>query len=191
MDDGISNKPKFQLSEFYKKNKKKIISAILVIITSIIILVIIDDYKKKKNIDISKKFNEAKILIEKNSPKEALKMLEIIIFKKNNFYSPSALNLIIDNNLIKDKNKILSYYDQIISNNKLDLEIKNLFILKKIIYLGDDIKENELLNSLKPLIQSDSLWKNTASDYIKKYYISKGEFNKAKEFEFSNTQINE
>ena len=33
MDDGISNKPKFQLSEFYKKNKKKIISAILVIIT--------------------------------------------------------------------------------------------------------------------------------------------------------------
>lgn len=185
MDDGISNKPKFQLSEFYKKNKKKIISAILVIITSIIILVIIDDYKKKKNIDISKKFNEAKILIEKNSPKEALKMLEIIIFKKNNFYSPSALNLIIDNNLIKDKNKILSYYDQIISNNKLDLEIKNLFILKKIIYLGDDIKENELLNSLKPLIQSDSLWKNTASDYIKKYYISKGEFNKAKEFEIS------
>ena len=30
------------------------------------------------------------------------------------------------------------------------------------------------------------IWKNTASDYIKKYYLSKGEFNKAKEFEIKN-----
>ena len=46
--------------------------------------------------------------------------------------------------------------------------------------MGDDIKESELLNSLKPILQSDSLWKNTVSDYIKKYFLSKGEFNKAK-----------
>ena len=110
-------------------------------------------------------------------------ILENIINKNNKFYSPSALNLIIDNNLIKDKTKILSYYDQIISKGKLEQETKNLFIFKKIIFIGDEIEENELISSLKPILKSESLWKNTVLDYIKKYYRSRGEFNKAKEFE--------
>lgn len=48
--------------------------------------------------------------------------------------------------------------------------------------MGDDIKENELLSNLRPLIQSNSIWKGTVSDYIKQYYISKNEFEKATEF---------
>ena len=112
--------------------------------------------------------------------------MEDIVLKKNTFYSPSALNLIVDNNLIKDKTKVLSFFDHIISINKLDLETKNLFIFKKIIFIGDDINENELLSSLKPIMQSNSLWKNTVSNYIKKYYLSKGELNKAKNFDISN-----
>ena len=87
--------------------------------------------------------------------------------------------------MVVDKKKILTYYDQIILKSKLDTETKNLYIFKKIIYIGDDIKENELLSSLKPIIQSNSLWKNMISDYIKKYYLSKGELSKAKEFEDS------
>lgn len=85
--------------------------------------------------------------------------------------------------MIQDKEKVLNYFEIIIFDSKLDQETKNLFILKKVIYLGDDIEENELLNNLKPIIQSSSLWKSAASDYIKKYYFSKGEFSKAKEFE--------
>ena len=45
---------------------------------------------------------------------------------------------------------------------------------------------NELLSSLKPIMQSNSLWKNTVSNYFKKYYLSKGELNKAKNFDISN-----
>ena len=37
--------------------------------------------------------------------------------------------------------------------------------------------------NLKPILRSNSLLKNQVSDYIKKYYLSKGEFKKAKEFE--------
>ena len=188
MDEEIINKPKFNFSDFFKKNKLKFFSTIAVIISTIFILIIINEYNNKRNIDISEKYNKAKILIENKNSQEAIKILEEIVLKKNNFYSPSALNLIVDNNLIKDKTKVLAYYDQIISNNVLDLETKNLFILKKIIFIGDDIKENELLSSLKPIIQSNSLWKNTASNYIKKYYLSKGEFKKAKEFVVSNSQ---
>jgi len=183
MDDEIIKKPKFNFTNFFKKNKLIIISIITILITFLIILIIFNEYQNKKNIYISEKYNKAKILIEKNDSENSIKLLEEIILKKNTFYSPSALNLIIDNNMIKDKEKVLSYFEIIIFDSKLDIETKNLFILKKIIYLGDDIEENELLSNLKPIIKSNSLWKSTALDYIKKYYFSKGEFIKAKEFE--------
>lgn len=185
MDEEIANKPKFNFFDFIKKNKTKIFLILSLLIAFILIMIFINEYQSKKNIDISEKYNKAKILIENKNSDEALNILEKIIYEKNSFYSPSALNLIIDNNLIKDKTKVLSYYDQIISNSKLDFETKNLFIFKKIIYIGDDIKENDLISNLKPILQSNSVWRNTVSDYIKKYYFSKGEFNKAKEFEIS------
>ena len=50
-------------------------------------------------------------------------------------------------------------------------------------FVGDEIKENELISALKPIIKSKSLWKNSMQDYIKKFYLAKGELNKAKEFE--------
>ena len=183
MSDEITNKPRFSFNEFFNKNKKKLILIVLTVILVIFALIIFNEYKKKQFIEISEKYNSAKILIEKDKPDEALKILEKLISKKNRFYSPSALNLIIDNELVKDKKKILFFFDEIISNNKLDAEIKNLLIFKKIVFIGDDIKENELLDNLKPILQSNSLWKGTVSDYIKKYYLSKGEFVKAKEFE--------
>ncbi len=185
MSNEIIDKPKFDFKNFFNKNKFKIISLICLIIISIIIFIITAEYKDRKNIEISEQYNKAKILIDNKGSKEGLKILEEIIFENNVFYSPSALNLIIDKNLISDKKKILSYYDQIISNSKLDQDIKDLFIFKKIIFIGDDIKENELISALKPILNSDSLWKNSASDYIKKYYLSKGELKKAKQFDNS------
>ena len=185
MDEELINKPKTSLGESFKKHKSKILIIIILAILGIISFIILDDFKKRQHLDISKNYNKAKILIENKKTKEALTILEKIVFVKNSFYSPSALNLIVDNNLVVDKKKILTYYDQIILKSKLDTETKNLYIFKKIIYIGDDIKENELLSSLKPIIQSNSLWKNMISDYIKKYYLSKGELSKAKEFEDS------
>lgn len=183
MSDEIVNKPKFNLNQFFNKNKKSLIVTVIIIVFLVFALIITNEYKKQKYIEISVKYNSAKILIEKNKTTEALQILEEIILKNNKFYSPSALNLIIDNKLIQDKKKILSYFDEIISKSKLDTETKNLFIFKKIVFIGDDIKENELLINLKPILKSDSLWKDTILDYIKKYYLSKGEFLKAKEFD--------
>ena len=119
MNDQITEKPKFNLNEFFNKNKIKIICIITIIISLIIFLIIFDAYKKKQNLDISEQFNKAKILIENKNNQEGLKILERIIVKKNSFYSPSALNLIVDKNLINDDTKILNYYDQIISSSNL------------------------------------------------------------------------
>ena len=156
MSNEIIDKSKFDFKNFFYRNKFKIISLICLIFISIITFIITTEYKDRKNIEISEKYNKAKILIDNKNSKEGLKILEEIIFKKNVFYSPSALNLIIDKNLISDKNKILSYYDQIISNTKLDPDIKDLFIFKKIIFIGDEINENELISALKPILNSDS-----------------------------------
>ena len=185
MSDEILDKQKFNISEFLKKHKLKFLLSGVLIFFSIIAMIIYNEYKEKQNINISERFNKAKILITNGKSEDALEILEEIIFEENKFYSPSALNLVIDSKLVKDKKKVLSYYDQILLNNNLELEIKNLFIIKKIIFIGEDIEENELLKNLNPIIQSNSTWKNTALDYIKKYYLSKGELNKAKEFEVS------
>ena len=48
------------------------------------------------------------ILIQKKENEQASKMLEEIIKTKNNFYSVSALNLVVEEKLFKDKNKILN-----------------------------------------------------------------------------------
>ena len=87
--------------------------------------------QEKKNIEISENFNKAKILIEKNNNDEAIKVLDKIVKSKNKFYSASALNLIIDKKLLNDKDKILEYFDLVISSANLDEEIKDLFIIKK------------------------------------------------------------
>ena len=94
--------------------------------------------------------NKAQVFIEKNKTTEAVEILISIINEKNDFYSPSALNLVIDNNLVKNKKEILGYFDKILSISSLDPETKNLFTFKKVIFIGDEITENELLNNLKP-----------------------------------------
>ena len=191
MEDEILNKTKFNLSDFFKENKSKFILIISLVIISVFITIIFKEYKKKQITKIAEKYNTAKILVEKNNIDESLKLLKEVLLSNNNFYSPSALNLIIDNNMIKDKKLVIDYFEKIITDSGIDKDTKNLFIFKKIMYIGDEISENELLNALNPIIQSDSLYKNTVSDYVKKYYLSKGEFNKAKEFEISKNIINE
>ena len=56
---------------------------------------------------------------------------------------------------------MLNLFDQVIYKSKLDKEMQNLFIIKKTFYLGDDISENILLDSLNPIIKSNSIWKNS------------------------------
>tara|TARA_Y100000816_G_C25989311_1_gene516708 strand:- start:149 stop:712 length:564 start_codon:yes stop_codon:yes gene_type:complete len=182
MDTDNQEKQKLSFTDFIKKNKIKVLSLIILFVLFLIVVIVYSEYTKKQNSEISREFNKAKILILNEKKEEAFKILDKIIFKKNKFYSTSSLNLIVENELVKDKGKILEYYDEIIKNTKLDKDTKDLLIFKKIIFIGDDIKENELLSNLRPLMQSNSVWKGTVSDYIKQYYLSKNEFKKATEF---------
>ena len=105
-----------------------------------------------------------------------------IIYKKDSTYSPLALYFIIDNVLISDKSKTNKLFDTIIEEISLEKEIKNLIIYKKALYNADNVDENQLLEILKPIINSKSVWKSHGLYLMAEYFYSKNEKQKSKEF---------
>ena len=108
-------------------------------------------------------------------------MIEII-YENDTTYSPLALYFIIDNEILNENNEINKLFDQIINKTKLDKEIKNLIIYKKALFNSDFTSENELLNILNPVINSESIWTSHALYLLAEYFYSKNEKEKAKEF---------
>ena len=91
------------------------------------------------------------------------------MYEKEKTYSLLALFFLIDNNIIKEKNKINSLFDVVINEIKQEKEIKNLLIYKKALYNSDSIKENDLMQILNPIINSESIivgsWKRKLTNY--------------------------
>ena len=55
-------------------------------------------------------------------------------------------------------------------------------IYKKALYNADNINENDLLKILKPIINSESVWKSHALYLIAEYFFHKDEKKKSIEF---------
>ena len=81
-----------------------------------------------------------------------------------------------------EPSKINSLFDVVIEDISLDKEIKNLIVYKKALYNADNSDENELLEILKPIINSNSVWKSHALYLMAEYFYSKNERQKAKDF---------
>jgi len=105
-----------------------------------------------------------------------------VIEDKNTTYSPLALYFLIDNNLINDQEEINKLFDILIEETSLEKEIKNLIIYKKALFNSESRSENDLLKILKPIINSESIWKSHALYLLGEYFYSKNEKQKAKEF---------
>ena len=97
-------------------------------------------------------------------------------------YSPLSLYFIIDNNLVADNKKINSLFDILIEKTSLEEEIKNLIIYKKALFNADKAQENNLLNILNPLINSQSVWKSHALYLMAEFFYTKDQKQKSKEF---------
>ncbi len=186
MDEEISiinkNTRNEQIKNFVFKNKKNIILLILIIIIFLISFFVFGEYKKNKKIQISDQYNS--LIIEYSDKNKDLtkKGLIEIINKKDPTYSPLSLYFIIDNILIDEKSKINELFDTVINNSSLESEIKNLLIYKKALYNADYSKENELIEILNPIINSESIWKSHALFLLAEYFYSDGQNEKSKEF---------
>ena len=93
-----------------------------------------------------------------------------------------SLNLIIDNKLDNDEN-IVIYFDKIIGIRSLDNELKNLYKFKKAVFISETKSESEILEILKPIINSKSVWRVSAINFMKTYYTQKNNLSKAAEFQ--------
>lgn len=171
-----------QIISILKKNSKYIISIIIVIFFTLITLYYLDHKKKEKNVFISNQFNKAQILIDKKQRDNALPILLNIIEENNNFYSTLSLYLIIDEELEKNQSKIEELFNKILSNSEIEKENKNLIRIKKAIYLSNYDEEQKILDELKPIINSKSMWRKDALQFLFDYFSSRGENIKAKEY---------
>ena len=186
MDEDISiintNTRNEKIKNFLIQKKNKIISIFIVIIILLISYFAFGEYQDRKKIKISDTFNAITINYSESNREKTAKDLIQLVNEKNSTYSPLSLYFIIDNELISDSEKINNLFDIIIDQTSLDKEIKNLNIYKKALYNADSSNENELLNILNPLINSDSVWKSHALYLMAEYFYSKNEKQKSKEF---------
>ena len=167
---------------FILNNKKKIISLFVIIIIILLSFYSFQIYKDKNKKKLSEKYNESVIQYQNGNEIQIVDTMREIIKDKDTTYSPLALYFLIDNQLIKDRNEINDLFDILINKTSLEIEIKNLIIYKKALYNADQINENDLLNILKPIINSKSVWKSHALYLIAEYFYSNNEKQKAKDF---------
>ena len=171
-----------KIKNFFIKNKKILISLITIIIILIVSFFVFEEFKDKRKVKLADQYNNSLIKFKNGEKTKVIDMMKIVVNKGDKTYSPLALYFLIDNQLIKDPQDINKLFDIVIEDVSLQKEIKNLIIYKKALYNADDIGENELLKILKPIINSESVWKSHALYLIAEYFFYKGEKQKSIEF---------
>tara|TARA_B100000686_G_scaffold202424_1_gene209383 strand:+ start:21 stop:659 length:639 start_codon:yes stop_codon:yes gene_type:complete len=186
MDEDIeiinTNTRNEKIKNFFIINKKKIIIFASFFILIAIFYFLFLEIKERNKIELAEKYNKIKIEHTINNKEDTKNKLIEIIYENDTTYSPLALYFIIDNEILNENNEINKLFDQIINKTKLDKEIKNLIIYKKALFNSDFTSENELLNILNPVINSESIWTSHALYLLAEYFYSKNEKEKAKEF---------
>ena len=171
-----------KIQNFLVQNKKLIILSITVVIIVILSFYSYKIYEDNHKEKISEKFNSAVIEYEKGNTSKSTQSLIEVIEDRNSTYSPLALYFVVDNNLIKNQTEVNELFDILIDKTSLENEIRYLIIYKKALYNADTIEENDLLLILKPLINSESIWKSHGLYLLAEYFFSKNEKQKSKDF---------
>ena len=177
-----SNTRNEKIRNFFTNNRKLLISITLFILVLLISYFALAEYREKQKLKISDQYNSIVTGYSQDNKENVKSSLIELIYKNDSTYSPLSLYFIIDNQLITEKSKINSLFDSIIEETSLEKEIKYLIIYKKALYNADSSQENELLDILKPITNSDSIWKPQAFYLIAEYFYSKNEKQKSKEF---------
>lgn len=189
-NETIRENLRLKIINFSRKNFKKIIILIIILFIFLCAFLFYNKLQEKNNIKIAEQYSQAALLVKQKKLFETKLLLENIINKSHQFYSPLALYLVIDNNIEKDSKKIIAYFDKILKNNKISKENLNLIKIKKAMYLIRLDKEELIVETLNPIINSNSIWKDMAIDLMIEYFLSKGQNFKAQEYiKISNTKV--
>ena len=173
---------KEQIKGFLIKNKKIIYSFLALLLISFFSFFFYLDHIESKKIEIANKFSIISENYDPRDKKPYYKKMTEIIESYDSTYSPLALFFLIDNQMINSKEEANILFDQILKNTSLEKEIKNLMIYKKTLINADYQPEDKIVDSLKPLINSKSIWKPHSLLLLGDYFLAKGEKQKAKDF---------
>ena len=173
---------KSKLNKFYESNKILIFSFILILIILFGSFNFYLESKEKKKILLSENYLQAKIYLESGDRNKAISTLKEVIFANDPTYSTLSLFLIMNQNLITDYKELSDLFDHLLTNNKFSKEVRNLLIYKKALFDSNFVNESELLESIRPLLNKETLWKPHALLLLGDYFVSKGEYIKAIEF---------
>ena len=171
-----------KIKNFFHNNRKNFIICSSIMIILLVSYFTYDKTRERNKIKLANQFNLILIEFDSKEKKETSNELSEIVNKQDVTYSPLALYFLLDNNLIEDKNEINILFDVLIENTKLEREMKNLIIYKKALFNSEFSNENDLLQILNPIINSESIWKSHSLYLIAEYFYSKNEKQKAKEF---------
>ena len=173
---------KSKLKRFYESNKILIISFIFILIIFLVSFNVYLTNKEQKKILLSENYVQAKIYLENGNKDKAISILKKVIFANDSTYSTLCFFLILNQNLVTDYKELSILFDHLLDNNKFEEEVKNLLIYKKALFNSNFIRESELLEDIKPLLNTETLWKPHALLLLGDYFLSKKEYIKAKEF---------
>ena len=187
----LNNSFQNKIINFIKMKQKNLIVLLVLLIFTLFGYFFYENLKKKNEIQISAQFTKASIQFKLKEIKYAKQLLLDIVNKKHKFYSPLALYFIIDNNLEKDPEKVITFFDKILSINSIDKENLNLIKIKKAIFLFSLGDEELIINTLNPIINSNSVWRKLAIKLISDYFFFKNQEIKANEnIKLLNKKIN-
>ena len=186
MDEEISiidtNTRNEKVKNFFIKNKKNLIIIISTIIILLMVFISFNLIQEKNQVNLANKYNLAKIEFKNDNTQKTVDDMINIIKAHDVTYSPLALYFLIDNDLIKNPEEINTLFGELINKTNLEEEIKNLNIYKKALFNSNFVSENELLQILNPIINSQSIWKSHSLYLVAEYFYANGEKEKAKEF---------
>ena len=186
MDEDITiinkNTRNEKIKNFFVNNTKKLIIAISAIVLIIFGYFIYEDLKKKNKIKLANRYNLVTIKFISGDKNKFENELIDIVNEKDRTYSPLALYFLIDNNIVNENKKINELFDVVINETSLEKEIKNLVIYKKALFNSDFESENNLIQILNPVINSDSVWKSHALYLMAEYFYYKNQKQKSKDF---------
>jgi len=171
-----------KIKNFFITNKKNFIIGALVILVGLAGYFFYNEIKQRNKIELANKFNFITMNYKEAEKKTTIDGLINIVKQNDITYSPLALYFLLDNNLIENNIEINKLFDQLINKTSLEKEIKNLIIYKKALFNSNFVKENDLLQILNPIINSESIWKSHALYLLAEYFYFKDETVKAKEF---------
>ena len=186
MDEEItiidSNTRNEKIKNFFINNRKNLIAGFLIILVVTIGYLSMKEMKERDKIKLANQFNITIINFKTEDKQTTIDQLTKLINENDATYSPLALYFLIDNNLIDNRNEINRLFDELIKETSLDKEIKNLIIYKKALFNSDFFTENNLLQILSPIINSESIWKSHSLYLMAEYFYSNNQKQKAKEF---------